>query len=138
MNMSHAARNHIISPETGVSQREISSSRHTWTFSSHFYNLLLAFLIPVSNGLSLKISLYITLPPSYDTSLCVPLTNPFPVLSSAITPSHLTASVCRCPFFNSQPAFSPKSHEALSLPSFPQLLFLSHLQSLFPAEALQG
>ena len=72
----------------------------------HPYSLI--FLIPQH----ISCSLIKTLPLSHS-----PLLLHIPLLSSALPPSHLTASVCRCPSFfplPSQPALSPKSHEALS------------------------
>lgn len=71
---------------------------------SHLYHLLLSLLIP-----HLYCCLIKTLPlspffPSYNTPLSVSrVTNNFPLLSSAIPPSHLAASVYHCPFFSSRP-----------------------------------
>lgn len=143
MSMSRSAQSHIISTETGVSQEEISSSRHARTVSPFSYPLIFIasyflFSSPISVALSLN--------PFYYTSLSVKL---FPslIICYPTFPPHCISLPLS--FFSSQPALSPKSLEALSRLCFglstptPPLSLPTAPFSLspsipLPAEALHG
>lgn len=139
MNMSHSDPNHIISSETALSQRGISSSGD----KADSLQLSYAFLWHSSLISLLFCCLIKTIPLSRFSPFLLHTS----LLSAAIPPSHLAASVCLCPLFLSASSLpeelwstTPTVFQSFytSPPPLPDMPLSLSPSIPLPVEALQG